>query len=226
MLNGVGVLGKYSGRFDEAEAAYQRALAIETSRDAPDVNVVSTLLHNIGGLDHARGRAADAVGPARQGLELRRSTQGPNGVLVAADEAALAAILVDLNELDEAVELARHAGAVYEADGSVDEHEVAAAHATLAAALHKRGDVAEATVEYQTALAAKERALGSTHPELVPTLNNIGLLHAQAGRFDEAERAYGRALQLLDAASLSDHPQHARVTRNLAALGRRRRAAD
>ena len=95
-------------------------------------------------------------------------------------------------------------------------------HATLGAALHKRGDVGAAAAAYDEALAAKERSLGSTHPELVPTLNNVGLLLAQSGRFDEAEAAYRRALGLLEQAGLPEHPQHERVTRNLRALARRR----
>ena len=75
---------------------------------------------------------------------------------------------------------------------------------------------------YEAALAAKERALGPSHPELVPTLNNRGLLLAQLGQHNGAEAVYRRAVDVLEQAGLAAHPQGDQVRRNLRSLARRR----
>src|SRR5262249_12479077 len=58
LLNARGVLYKYQGRFSEAARLYRRALKLLTAahgRDHPDL---ATIYHNLGGLEHARGRHA------------------------------------------------------------------------------------------------------------------------------------------------------------------------
>src|SRR6476620_10697712 len=57
------------------------------------------VLHNLAGLDHARGRYAEAEPVARRGLEIRHRSGDSGGV--AADAAALAAILEALGRGEE-----------------------------------------------------------------------------------------------------------------------------
>src|SRR5207237_3169836 len=94
--NELGVLYKYMARFDEAEALYRRALRIvESCRGADDVEA-ATLWHNLGGVEHSRGRYALAEPAARRAAEIRSRALGIDHPAVAADQAALAAILSDL----------------------------------------------------------------------------------------------------------------------------------
>jgi len=235
VLNGIGVLGKYAGRFDEAADAYRRAVLIEAGRSQPDGDLLATLLHNIGGLDHARGRFTEAERAARQGLEYRRAVRDDDDPLVAVDEAALAAILVDLDRAAEAKDLAERACATYRAatDAGLDwappehrEHDRVAALAILATAQHRLRDRAGAAATYREVLAAKEALLGPDHPELVPTLNNLGVLQAELGELDDAAAAYQRAFALLEAAGLGDHLQAFGISENLKVLERRRARLD
>ena len=227
VLNGIGVLGKYAGDFDDAAAAYRRAVLIEAGRDAPDADILASLLHNVGGLEHARGQFPAAESAARQGLEYRLAFRAADDPSVASDEAALAAILVDLDRAAEARDLAEHAAASYrtaDAWSSPEQcaHDRVAALAVLATAQHRLGDVEAAAATYREALAAKESLLGPAHPELVPTLNNLGVLLAELGDLDAAADAYQRSLRLLADASLGDHPQAIAITKNLEVLDRRR----
>lgn len=225
LLNRVGVLAKYSGDHDAAAVAYARALELEGNRQpCPRVSTMASLLHNVGGLAHARGSCAEAALAARRGLELRREVCAPDSFEVAADEGALAAILVDLGELEEALLLATHARSVLVARVGDHDHEAVAALAALAAALHRRGDVDLAGETYAAVLHAKEVTLGPSHPELVPTLNNIAVLHAEAGDVDAAAAAYTRAVTILDDAGLLAHPHRERLASNRAALDARREA--
>ena len=90
VLNDLGVLRKAQGRYDEALAFYRRALPLvpRSDRDAH-----ATLAHNLGGIEHARGNYARAEPHARRSVRLRTALVGAAHPAVAADVAALAAIV-------------------------------------------------------------------------------------------------------------------------------------
>ena len=90
MLNNLGVLRKAQGRYAEAAAIYRRALALVSPRDRESL---ATLAHNLGGIEHARGHFARAEPHARRSVRLRTALLGPDHPAVAADQAALAAII-------------------------------------------------------------------------------------------------------------------------------------
>src|SRR3954470_7648413 len=93
LLNNLGVVCKYLGRFREAGRHYRRALMIlETIRETSPVTRAS-LYHNLGGLEHVRGRCAGGEPFARRSVALRAEALGPRHPDVAADLAALAALL-------------------------------------------------------------------------------------------------------------------------------------
>jgi tetratricopeptide (TPR) repeat protein len=93
ILNNLGVLYKYTGQFAEARRLYRRALEIMETVLGPDDSAVATLYHNLGGLEHACGRHAEGEPLARRSVEIRQKALGPDSVEVAADLAALAALL-------------------------------------------------------------------------------------------------------------------------------------
>ena len=70
-LNALGILHKYTGRFDEADAFYERAIRLAERVNPDDQSLLATLFHNIGGLAHARGDHAAGEAPARRSVELR-----------------------------------------------------------------------------------------------------------------------------------------------------------
>jgi Flp pilus assembly protein TadD len=64
----------------------------------------------------------------------------------------------------------------------------------------------------------QERALGPGHPQVATTLNNLGVLYRQQGRYAEAEAAHRRALAIREGALGKNHPEVATSLSNLAAL--------
>ena len=93
LLNGLGVVYKYTGRFDDAERVYRRALTLAEMLRPANTQQLADLYHNLGGLAHARGRFAEAEPLARSAVELRLRALGEQHPSVAADRAALAGIL-------------------------------------------------------------------------------------------------------------------------------------
>jgi Flp pilus assembly protein TadD len=208
-LNELGIVCKYTGRFDEGRELYERALALVP----PDSAEAAAILHNLGGIEHARGRHAEAEGPAWRAVEIRTLARGADHVDVAADRAPLAAIVDGLGRTDEAEALLREALAVFER--AREHHEVGVTLANLAAIAHKRGDHAGAERLHRRALTIREATLGGDHPELAITLANLATTLRAAGRPDEAVRLDRRAHALLDGRVAPDHPTLALVRSRL-----------
>ena len=84
--------------------------------------------------------------------------------------------------------------------------------------LYDRGLYEEAEPLYQRSLAIREKALGSNHPSVATTLNNLAGLYESQGRYEEAEPLYERSLTISEKALGPDHPSVATTLNNLALL--------
>ena len=160
ILNNLGVLCKAQGRYDEATALYRRALRLIPRRDR---DALATLAHNLGGIEHARGRFARAEPHARRSVRLRTTLYGAGHPAVAADVAALAAIIESRGRLAEAAGLYRQALAVFRRRLGARSLEVGLALASLAAVEQQRGRFATARALYARALDIQESLLGGNH---------------------------------------------------------------
>ncbi len=84
--------------------------------------------------------------------------------------------------------------------------EVAVVRTELGAALQRAGRLVEAHQAYGAALAARELALGPYHPELGPTLLDLGQLAAERGDRVAASSYARRAQAVLEGHVASDDP--------------------
>ncbi len=216
-VNSLAVLFKYSGRFDEAAALYERALAAAERAGAGDESL-ATLLHNIGGLEHARGNYARGEPPARRSVELRERVLGPHHPSVAADLAALAAIVDGLGRHDEAEALYLRALDTFERVYGPDHYEIAVNLNNLAGVRQAQGRVADAEALYRRALSIKETLLGSDHPDVALSLNNLALLLEGTSRSAEAGLLYQRALEIFASRLDARHPKVVACAKNYAGL--------
>ncbi|MFO0619179.1 MAG: tetratricopeptide repeat protein [Polyangiaceae bacterium] len=181
-LNDVGITSKYLGSWARAARAYREALAIVKGEPRSDAQqgFLASLLHNLGGLEHARERHREGVPWARAALRLRRALRGPDHADVAADEVALSGLLLGLGRHREAERLLEHALAVFRRVYGDDHPEVASALHNLGSSLHARGRFDEAELAYRRALSIERARLGSTHPETLRTRLNLGAMLVEA----------------------------------------------
>jgi tetratricopeptide (TPR) repeat protein len=210
LLNNWGMLRKYQGRFAEAIRLYQRALRIV--RANRDREALANLYHNLGGIEHARGRFAAGVPHARRSVALRQSTRGRNHPLVAADLAALAALLDGAERRDEAATVYQRALAIFRRRLGPHSSEMALALAGLADLRQKQGQLATAERLYRRSLAILESILGSDHPDVALTLHNLAHLLRAGGDLKGAQPLYARALRTFERALGPRHP-HTRACR-------------
>lgn len=205
-LNGLGLVCKDLAKYDEARAAYRRALDLFGECDPPNDDWIATIYHNLGGIEHAAGKYEDGEPFARRGLDLRRRI-GAEDESVAADMAALAAILDARGNTDEAESLYREALAVFERDGATNAGEIAVNLNGLGALLAKRGRIDEAESLIARAVELKEGVLGARHPDVAVSLNNLGYVYRRRGDLSRAIATYGRAVEIFEAALGSEHPK-------------------
>ena len=214
-VNSLAVLFKYNGRFDDAAALYARALwAAEAGANDESL---ATLLHNIGGLEHARGNYAAGEAPARRSVELRERALGPDHPHVAADLAALAAIVDGQGRHDEAEGMYERALGIFERTYGPDHYEIAVNLNNLAGVRHAQGRTADAESLYRRALAIKEALLGNDHPDVALSLNNLALL-LEGERAAEAGPLYQRALEIFVSRLDARHPKVIACAKNYAGL--------
>ena len=80
------------------------------------------------------------------------------------------------------------------------------------------GRYEEAMSFLEKALAMREESLGTDHPDVARSLNNLALLYVAQGAYAKAEPLFQRSLQILEKSLSPDHPEVGQSLRNLAGL--------
>jgi tetratricopeptide (TPR) repeat protein len=218
VLNELGMVGKYSGDFADAERAYRRALAIYEECGLGTSTQAASVLHNLGGLAHARRDFVEAESFARQGIAIREAAEGAAGRQLTEDRAALAAILVDLDKHDEARSILIDVVASLQRRSPPEPFEVAVALHNLGSLQFRLGEVGEAERTLRRALVLKEEALGPNHPDLAITLHNLACCLDELGRTEPAGQLFRRAIRILEPAVVPDHPTLVRLRAKIASI--------
>lgn len=219
LWNAVGVLCKYQARFPEGSRAYLRGLRAARRCFGRRSAVVATYYHNLGGLEHARGRYRRAEPLAREAVVLREAALGADHPDVARDLAAWGGVLDGLCRHTEAEAAHRRALEIFERTLGPRDVEVAYTQGNLAACLHLQRREPEAARTAEDATLLLEQRLGPRHPELGRALSNLAILRAKCGDRSAAAQAASRALSILDAALGVDHPTTRGSRASLMALG-------
>ena len=71
---------------------------------------------------------------------------------------------------------------------------------------YDQGRYADAETLYERALAIREKALGSEHPDVAQALNNLAVLYDAQGRYVDAEPLYKRGLAIREKVLGREHP--------------------
>jgi hypothetical protein len=204
--NSLGMACKAAGEFDAAAAAYWRAGAALAGLAGPDPLIEAGLLHNLGGLAHARGEATVGIPLAETGLELRTELLGTGHPDVARDLNALGALYQLAERTEDAARAYGRALATFEACYGPDHFEVGMTCANLAVLRAGEGRNAEAESLGQRSLRILQDVLGADDAEVGLTLLNLAAPVAAQGRQAEARALTARASAILAARLPAGHP--------------------
>jgi tetratricopeptide (TPR) repeat protein len=133
---------------DRLEARAAASTSVYLRRLGPAHPDVGMVLHNIGGLAHARGRPADGEPAARRAVCIRAAALGDEHPATAADRAALATILAETGHHDEAVKLLEQALTVFQRRLGATHHETGVSLGSLGTIDLQRGDIRSAEGAY------------------------------------------------------------------------------
>jgi tetratricopeptide (TPR) repeat protein len=99
-------------------------------------------------------------------------------------------------------------------------HRTDTAEVLSAAAMihHRKGRLDQAMALYHRALEIREKELGPDDLKLATTLNNLGVLYLDCGKYAEAEDLCSRSLAIVEKEWGPDHPKTARRLSNLAGI--------
>jgi len=216
LWNELGMVYKYLGKLSIARKFYhlalQHASSCHTGRDRN--GFLADLYHNLGGLEHARRQFSRGEQYARKSLQFRARVAGASSIAIAADRAALAAILDGLCSFEESQKLYRQALKTYRRIYGKSHREIALILNNLAESTWRlRPTLAEA--HCKAALAMKRRELGEDHPDFAITMNNLAMLYASLGSREDAQVCFKKAIKLLDDALGKSHPTTLTVKRNV-----------
>jgi tetratricopeptide (TPR) repeat protein len=206
-LNEIGILGKFTGRFEEAEQAYHRALPILECICGTESGEVATLLHNLGGLTHARGDFAAGEEPARRAYEIRVALLGEDHPQTMMDAVALAGVLDGLERFGESEPLYRRALKVYEQTYGPEHYEVAATLHNLGSLKAATGYGDEAVGLLRRSIAIKVVLLDESSPDTALGRMVLAQVLLELGRPGEALVEFSSALPAMERELAEGHPQ-------------------
>jgi tetratricopeptide (TPR) repeat protein len=204
--NLLGVLYKFSGRFNQAEDAYARAQIHLERAGVDDHPLAATLAHNWGGLAFSRGDYQAGEVEARRSVWLRTASQGATRRDVVSDVAARAAILAQQGRLDEAAADLEMALDAYERLHGRLHLDWAVTANNLGVVEGRRGNPSRAEYLLEQALRAKEHILGADAVDVAVTLINLVDLYSASGRLDLARSLWERAKAIAEQRVNSGHP--------------------
>lgn len=205
-LNELGLVCKDLARYDEARDLYERALALLNETPEAHPGDIATLLHNLGGIAHARGEWAAAEAHARRGLDLRRASGPGDDEALAADMVALGAILDAREKYAEAERLYLDALTIFEREPDANAVDISVALNDLGASYAQQGMLPAAVATLDRAVEIKRRVLGSEHHSLGRTLNNLAVVHERLADHERAAMLYAAALNILERSLGAEHP--------------------
>ena len=181
------------GRFDEAEAGYQRSLRILRRRGRSGSRREADTLQGLGIVASSQGEDRLAERYHRDALRIRRALGPEPDLSVAVELNNLSGVLDAEGRAHESMALLEESLAIAGRTAGEDHPVTASIRANLATRKHTAGDLAGAEKLYRRALEIKERSLGADHPALTDQLSSLGRLLMDKGDFAAAAPYVERA---------------------------------
>jgi CHAT domain-containing protein len=201
------------GRYDDAEAAYVRAIAIGTPHNehADSLNRYAELLRETGRLDKALAMFG-RMEALQAGLFGPQSPEAATAIVNGAN------VLNAMGRDAEAKVAYERSLSIYEAAYGPDHPFVATALTSLATVVHALGDYTRAIPLYERAVVVYEASWGPNHRFLGTALNNLANARWSMGEIEEAHALFWRSFEVLATALGPDHPDVSAVRSNYATL--------
>lgn len=203
----IGMVSIGLGRFDEAEQAFKRSIAVIEKARGTEARGLAMPVHAYAAVIFTRGRYAEAEPIIRRALRLTEQEAGPDSVLVSEVVDALADTLERLGRLQEAEPLYKRKVAIIEKANGVQSPSLASALVRLARVQTKLGSFAEADFNSLLAMDICNRSLGDSHLTTGMALTERGRLLLMRNAWSDADPLLQRALNIREQFGGPDNPE-------------------
>jgi CHAT domain-containing protein/tetratricopeptide (TPR) repeat protein len=189
------------GQYQQAEAAYKRALALRERHLGQDHALVAEALSLLGEAYRRAGRFAEAEPRMLQALSIWQKTPSAHqrDIFLALNN--LGSTYWNLDRQEDAERLYLRA-----VEMSTNEADKATTLNNLATVYIRLGRHADAEKKLQSALSMREKTVGPEHSDLLQTLSNLAVANRNLGRSTEAEAYSLRAVRIAEKSFGSEHP--------------------
>jgi CHAT domain-containing protein/tetratricopeptide (TPR) repeat protein len=178
-------------KYVDAEALYNRALAIKQKAFGTDHPSLAASLNSLAIVYEAEGEYAQAEVLYKRALAIKQKALGKDHPSVAGSLNNLAILYKREGKYVEAEGFYKSALAIMEKALGTTHPDLALIVNNLATVYRDQGEYAEAEEQYKRALAIWEKAFGTDHPDVALVLDNLATLFASRGDSGEA-LAYSR----------------------------------
>jgi tetratricopeptide (TPR) repeat protein len=218
LLNAVGFYLSEHGRYTDAEATYQRVLAIQEKTLGSEHPDVANSVQNLAVLYHEQGQYRKAEPLYERARATREKALGPEHPQVAQSIQGLAGVYRDQGQYEKGEPLYGRARAIWEKALGPEHPQVAGSLSNLAVLYRAQGRHAEAEPLFERARAIREKVLGPEHPHLAWSVQGLAVLYYDQGQYQRAEPLFERVQAIREKALSPEHPDLALSLQNLAAL--------
>lgn len=193
-LNTLGIVLQALARYDDAQAALERSLALRLRLHGERSDVVAAVLHNQALVQRGRGRPAEAEQLLRRALAVKQAVLPPTHPSRLASLESLGRVLNELRRFDEAEAVLLQVLDLRRQLYGNDNEKMASAHNELANVLHDRGRIAEALPHYREAVRIGQASGAAQSVSHAVHVNNLATALEDLGRVAEAGEAYRESL--------------------------------
>lgn len=215
--NSLGLALKAGQEFDDAQAAFERALVLFAAPPARLRGTV-TVRHNLGLLYRERGDYAASERELRDVLALRSELDGAESADAWGTRQTLAGTLLEGGRPEDAEALYRQNLALALKLFGEDSANTGVVFNQLANVNQDLGHYAEAADDYRHALRISAAVAGEDSTDYMVTLNNLATLEESRGNAAEAEALYRRSLEYRRRELGAENPGTLRAEANLGRL--------
>jgi serine/threonine-protein kinase len=217
LLRGRGDAHETLGKFAEARAAYEQALALVNARIGPTSRQAFEAQARIARVTRESGDVAEGRRLGEAALAGLEKAIGSDHPLIGATLGELAAAAYDLDDYDAAVDYLNRALAIIVRTTGEDSLPTATATQNLASTEFLRGKIEESKRLYERSLAIREHLLGPEHPLVAHSLMGLAQVNQWRGDFEQALDQLQHALAIITKRLGPDHPEVANALDQLGA---------
>ncbi|NOT08649.1 MAG: serine/threonine protein kinase [Gemmatimonadales bacterium] len=181
------------GRYDEAEPALRRALALEREAEARNPNAVTSELRTLAALEAERGEIAKAEPLFQEALGRARRPPVDSALLGQVLD-GYGALMLDKGEFAQAEEIHREALDLRRALLGTDHADVVNSLNNLAVALGQQAKWREALPRHLEAVTILKRLHPEGHPDLAAAMNSLANAYTIVGDYAAADTLFPQVL--------------------------------